>query len=47
MMKDLNTFKNQIIYDNSVNNLGTLHYSFINIISFDEYEKNKNYIESN
>ena len=48
MLKDLEkSFKNQIIYDDSDKNSGTLHFSFINIISFDKFYNNENYINKN
>ena len=48
MLKDLeDSFKDQIIYDDTPNNLGTLHFSFINIISFDKFLINEGYIDTN
>jgi hypothetical protein len=48
MMEQLNQeFNNQIIYDTSDINQGTSHFSFINIIAFDEFNENESYIDNN
>ena len=48
MITDLNnSFKGQVIYDDSEKNVGTSHFSFINIISFEKFNDNKHYIDQN
>ena len=48
MIKDLEfLFKGQVIYDDSKKNSGTSHFSFINIISFEKFNKNEDYLNKN